>query len=447
MASYRAIQTGDWSDINTWQIWNGSAWVAATDIPDDDDDVWANSYTVTIDQDVTVLTIRNSTSGAPGSGTVAGGGFIVTISGISFTCINDLRGVFLANANTLLTIETINGITNINLNLVHDVTSLTSLTNMVIFSGNSSIINFTGNISIGRSNVSSFDVIGSDNVVNMISFFEMRDAGNNVVFSRIGGTNNVVNITGGLTTITNIPSSNQVLLALTSSTATLNIIGNVENNILNGTNNNVISISTGGGTVFVNGLIRGSSVLNNQTAIRSIVSCFVEVNGQVIAGNSSGSGSGCPAIVTTSQNSIVILSGPFIFGNYGTMPFDCARVFLSNNTSNYIEFADDSTNGALFPNAAPTRETMYSPNTLADSPTESDVREGVTYALGSQTGTLAVPDPASVALNVPTDNTVGTAILTPEALFDAIENETHPMATRLKNVSTVQSTGDQLTSL
>ncbi len=44
-------------------------------------------------------------------------------------------------------------------------------------------------------------------------------------------------------------------------------------------------------------------------------------------------------------------------------------------------------------------------------PQPSDVRAGLTYGFG-WSGTLAVPSPQSVAYNVATDNTVGTAVLT-----------------------------------
>jgi hypothetical protein len=43
-----------------------------------------------------------------------------------------------------------------------------------------------------------------------------------------------------------------------------------------------------------------------------------------------------------------------------------------------------------------------------DQAAPADVRIGTAYANGALTGTLAVPNPATVALGVPTDNTTGT---------------------------------------
>ena len=49
--------------------------------------------------------------------------------------------------------------------------------------------------------------------------------------------------------------------------------------------------------------------------------------------------------------------------------------------------------------------------------------------------------------SVGTDNTVGTADLTAQDIFDAITNSSDPIAKRLRNVSTVQITGDQISSI
>jgi hypothetical protein len=72
------------------------------------------------------------------------------------------------------------------------------------------------------------------------------------------------------------------------------------------------------------------------------------------------------------------------------------------------------------------------------------VRQGTTYGFLSYIGTLAVPLPSQVSTGVPTDNTVGTAVLSATDLFNAIATSTDPVAERLRNVSTVQITGDQL---
>jgi hypothetical protein len=51
------------------------------------------------------------------------------------------------------------------------------------------------------------------------------------------------------------------------------------------------------------------------------------------------------------------------------------------------------------------------------NPIAANVRTGVSYGGGSLTGTCAVPAAASVGFGVPVDNTTGTAVLTPEAVW------------------------------
>lgn len=74
----------------------------------------------------------------------------------------------------------------------------------------------------------------------------------------------------------------------------------------------------------------------------------------------------------------------------------------------------------------------------ADYPATTDVRDLVAYNFGALTGTLKVPPPGSVALGVPTDNTTGTAALSPTALLGAA------LLTRLENCATVETTGEQI---
>jgi hypothetical protein len=80
MADYRAMSTGVYSDLARWEVWNGSTWVAATVLPTIADDVYANSYTVTIDVDSFASSYK--TIGI--SGVAASGGFVLN-GGITAT--------------------------------------------------------------------------------------------------------------------------------------------------------------------------------------------------------------------------------------------------------------------------------------------------------------------------------------------------------------------------
>jgi hypothetical protein len=63
-------------------------------------------------------------------------------------------------------------------------------------------------------------------------------------------------------------------------------------------------------------------------------------------------------------------------------------------------------------------------------------RSGTAYGGGSLTGTLAVPSAGSVALGVPTDNTVGTAVLTAANVQAALTSQglTTTRASNLDNL-------------
>ena len=56
-------------------------------------------------------------------------------------------------------------------------------------------------------------------------------------------------------------------------------------------------------------------------------------------------------------------------------------------------------------------------------PAASDVRNGVSYASGAATGSCAVPAAGSVALGVPVDATLGTAVLTAAAIRAELATE------------------------
>lgn len=92
MADYRAISTGVYSDLARWEVWNGSAWVAAAQLPTITDAVFANSYTVTIDVDSFASVYRTSAA----TGSAAGGSFTVS-DGVVVT------GDIIAGTTTVMT--------------------------------------------------------------------------------------------------------------------------------------------------------------------------------------------------------------------------------------------------------------------------------------------------------------------------------------------------------
>ena len=114
------------------------------------------------------------------------------------------------------------------------------------------------------------------------------------------------------------------------------------------------------------------------------------------------------------------------------------KIRFTQNTNPYWTF-QDSANADI---------TLTYGSATGDYPNEADVRYGTTYAASpTRTGTLRVPLPQYVSQGVLTDNTVGTAYLSATDVWDVLTSSittAGSIGERLKNASTVETTGDQL---
>jgi hypothetical protein len=103
-------------------------------------------------------------------------------------------------------------------------------------------------------------------------------------------------------------------------------------------------------------------------------------------------------------------------------------------TTGPVFIESDLGNLAIFQEYPSGSKTLSDPNNTAGlSPAVTDVRSGVVFNNGNDTGTCAVPAAASVAFGVPVDAATGTAVLTPEAVANAVWDEVLTGATH--NVS------------
>ena len=96
------------------------------------------------------------------------------------------------------------------------------------------------------------------------------------------------------------------------------------------------------------------------------------------------------------------ISGPCVNSSTGLMAVFCPNVKLYNSPSGIYWTFKTETLG---------NKTLYMAGTVLSNPAPADVRDGVSYASGSLTGTCKVPGAGSVAAGVPIDNTIGTAVL------------------------------------
>lgn len=154
MANVYATKTGNWSDVT---VWNTGA------LPTAADDVRSNGFTVTINQDITVISINNTAS----TPAVAGGGFTVSTNNLTINANINYGGVAVLTASQSGTLTivgnfsgtpTSGGVSGTNftstgtINITGNVTAISANTNISINNTGGGIINLTGNIIGGLSN-------------------------------------------------------------------------------------------------------------------------------------------------------------------------------------------------------------------------------------------------------------------------------------------------------
>jgi hypothetical protein len=281
MAIRHAVANGNWTNTATW---NGGT------LPDIGDDVYANGFSISINQNINVSKI--STEICPN--TLIGG------------------GSFGSTPNTTLICDIISGTTlclNCNNNLG---TNLTIIGNVV------------------ANNASAIALIASAYITQLTG-----------------------NVHGGLV-------ANAFGIQTTNGLQVNNIIGNLISNV---------------------GVAYASSGTNNDSIIGNIYAS--------------------PSAVGVQNNGGFLLTGN-LFNNNGYLAVRSQRVYI--NTNDQIKW--------LVQNQSFQDIQLYSSDYFVDVPVETDVRKGITYGVGnSLTGSLEVPSSSSVAVGVPVDNTVGTAII------------------------------------
>lgn len=351
MAVVYAVKTGSWSDTTVWNT--GS-------LPTSADDVYANNFTVTINQNINVLSLNSrATTGVNNGGTFSfsSGTYTIvcdTINAGSGTCIT------INNTGTYtITCTTINGGVSPN-------------------SGSGIFMNaLSSNLTING---------------NM--------QGNGGVAFDSNSANNIV----------------------------------INGNVFGGTGTGVVGVNVRGNlNITVNGFCQGAAASSGLNVGANTAFLIVNVT-KAVASNFYGVG-----IVNNNPLSNVYVK-EIEQGTNGIIPIQ-GYVRLSTASGAFYKGLTTGTS----------QRTLSDPADIAGQvPAASDVRFGVTYQSGSKTGTAYIPAAGSVALGVPVDNTLGTAALTPQAVWDyatASMTTSGSIGERLKNVSTVDTTGDQIVAL
>jgi hypothetical protein len=244
-----------------------------------------------------------------------------------------------------------------------------------------------------------------------------------------------------------------------ASTGTLTVTGNCTGSTGGSSGAGVNNASTGSATITGNctGNAAGTGAANASTGTLTITgNCTggpstsagaantstgtMIVNGPVYASETANGVSG------SNRAQVTRLTGPFYTTDtFGVNPIGCLAwrwdTVLNNTT--FIEVPSSVVVNGVF-----VRRNLVTPDNATNFPSASNVRSGTTYGISSAlTGTCAVPSAASVATGVPVDNTTGTASLTPADFWNALTSgmtTSGSIGVRLKNASTLDSTGQQL---
>lgn len=153
---------------------------------------------------------------------------------------------------------------------------------------------------------------------------------------------------------------------------------------------------------------------------------------------------GVSAIWNASRTARMYLTGPFYTaGSLGINPL-YARSWMWHQTVTSSTFLQLRISDGV------TNYNLVTQDSVAGTPAVGDVRFGTTFGVGDVlTGTMRVPDVGSVALGVPVDNTVGTAILTAAAIRAELATELAclDVAVSTRNATAPPSAADNLAAL
>lgn len=435
-----------------FQGWDGSSWVTLHTVTGNTNTTYTSPsignttayiayrfYTTAInqtnpagDQFVSMSAIKMFESGDFSGSSVAGGGFILN-SGVTATAAT-VQGNANGNAHCLR----------------YDGSGSATLIGNVLNPFNSGIyrslyvnttgtFNWTGDLNVfsnsGTGSLATMEIANSG-TTNWVGNHNGNHTREPRFYVLLSGTC-TLNHTGNLTN-TSIGGNNFCLVNV-SAGCTYNLTGTA--NIAQRNNAGYAGIDNFGTTTiigpvnFYGGLYGG--VANNGNSKLTIIGAVTQI----------GNGGENSAVVSGGTGAINLLSGPFIFSTYGYSPLRVVRMHLIPSISSYIEFRDETTNGAVSPGAIAPATQLVSPASVSDGPAVEDVRLGTVYALGTLIGTLNMPHPNQVTYGVAVDNTFGTAVLTAASVWDyLVSNITveNSIGMRLKNVSTPQTTGEQL---
>jgi hypothetical protein len=427
------ISSGNWSNA---AIWSGSI------IPTASDDVFANSQSIYIDTDITVLTLRNSSI----SGVTQGGIFYINNgvninltanpamyhTGPSVFAVTNTPLVIISGSNTA-TITGSLGVTtfgpkihlqdNSNLRISGSVVSTLNTANIGIRHSSAGNLTITGSLTNGGGGTA--HVIYIDNSGSMNLSGSVVGAGNTIgIYNLSSGTVRIVGtVTGanggnGAISVYNLANGNIIVTGsiLGASDANYNgkwgiynvSAGNVyvSGSVIGGQGgqqaNGVANTSVG--TVIIDGTVTAGRAGSGPNS--SMYGVFNSGAGTLIVRGAISASTISPGVGATATTSTNLFTGPF----YNTGSYNAVYAYRMQMLSTSSQWTFDTETAGV-------TKTLYTSNQLPGVPRENNVRKGTTYNFGL-TGSLAMPDPTTVKTGVAVDNTTGSAIVKPEDLWN-----------------------------
>jgi hypothetical protein len=363
----------------------GATWVGGVPPTSVDDAVIGAGHTVTLDVDATVISLS-------GAGNVASNLAITTSRTFTCTGANGITAKFINSGLGLVRITEVGITVNINSNLRNS------------NAGNSQAITI--------SNICTVNIIG------------------NLTISSAGtGSSNCINI---------------------SAAATVNITGDLTGQQSTGTNTTAAVRANNSCTLNVTGNLIGGDVNTSQyTIVNDLSSCTINVTGNCT--------SKLQAAIWSNQNTTVTVVGTITASNsavginVGSCTISTPCINASNGVnavySGTVKIYASAAASWLYKDESNNDKYLYSAGVALGNPLEADVRDATVYGASNElTGTMIVPSPSDVRISVATDNTVGTGQLTAADFLAAIAASSDPIAVRLNNVSTVDTSGAQMAS-
>lgn len=462
MATITSAQTGNFSDTATWVggVVPGAA----------DDAVAATGHVVTIDTNVTVISVQQAGTGKfvlgngrtltgnviANAGTFTSGGTVevTATTGNIATITGNLSGVLSTTSNIAAVVITGTGTLTVNGSVTASNGSNTSAAtassiiytnvncglniNGPLLPGNGSfkwnvragssstiVLNITGNITSGTSNSASVVLSGPSSIINIIGNMSV---GTDSVCVSIDNSSAVMTLTGNASAGV---GNNANCILFNSQNGQLNITGDVTGGIT-GTGRGVNSGVTGLSITVVGNVRGGTGLAGNGIFLNSNASgATISVTGQAIGGSGleahgihNQSGNVTTTVVGTIQggtnashgvrnestttNTGVILQGNLIDGATAAVAVNTRIFRMTATNSGYTQYQ----NNVNYPLGSPVYR--VSPDQVIGMPAASNVRKNTVYGYSNQlTGTCAIPPANAVTAGAAVDNTTGTAVLTP----------------------------------